>query len=237
MGIGRRLPHDEAVERGAEGVDVRSGRELRHAALAVLLHGGIAARLSDGRRRGLLARLGVVLLREAEVDEHGAAVTAEHDVTGLDVEVVDVALVDVGHGIGHLTDVAHSVGLGEAAAMVLHHVLERAALGVLHDVVGRAVLLEDVVDGHDAGVMQLGYGARLLDELLAEAYHELPLPLTGHGDGGRSVVARADVLHEELLDGHAAVQACLHSLVGDAEAALPQHALYPILASLQEGTL
>ena len=104
---------------------------------------------------------------------------------------------------------------------------------VLHDVVGRAVLLEHVNDAYDIGVLQFGNVARLLEKLIAVALNELAAAFGGNRHMVGIGIAHAEILHKELLDGHDAVQPLLQGEVGDAEAALAKYALYFVFAILQ----
>ena len=58
--------------------------------------------------------------------------------------------------------------------------------------------------------------------------------LGGHAHMRGAALTVAIVFHEKLLNGYATVQCRLHTLVGDAEAALSQHLLNAILAALQQ---
>ena len=180
----------------------------------------------------MLARFGVVLFAQSEVDEPRFVVVAQQNVGGLHVEVRHLVLVDKAECVGYLEDIARGFGFAEVA-LAFYLVMERAVLCVLHDVVGRAVLLEHVNDAYDIGVLQFGNVARLLEKLIAVAFNELAAAFGGNRDMVCVGIAHAEILHEELLDGHDAVQPLLQGEVGDAEAALAKYALYFVFAILQ----
>ena len=183
--------------------------------------------------------LAVIVLAEAEVDEHGAhpalAIAGQHDVCGLDVEMADSVLVQeldgVEYGPEQLADLLFRQG-----AMLGDVLVEAGAVDVLHDVVGRIVGLEDLVEADDVGVPEtdlleaLGLG----DEVLAGVLHTCACGI-GIRDG-TVAQALAVIAQEELLEAEVDLHddgADLHGpggAIGNAEAALAESLVYLIVA-------
>ena len=175
----------------------------------------------------------VVAFREAEVDQHGPLLLVEQDIARLDVEVVHLAAVQIAQRLGHLPHKVHRRSLGQRS--LLNPIGQRSTVVVLHHVVGRAVRLEDIINADDVGVVQLGDMLCLLDKFGAEAFDNLAAAARAERDMRRVGIALAELLHEELLDGHLAVQGHLRSEVRDAETTLTEHRVDAILAMLELG--
>ena len=99
----------------------------------------------------------VVMLGEAEVNEHGADVAvllaAEHYVSGLNVKMADALAVEMAHGVKDGPHQGARLLLAESA--VLRHVSGKAlALNVFHDVIRRVVGLKDLVEANDVVVRE-----------------------------------------------------------------------------------
>ena len=84
-------------------------------------------------------------------------------------------------------------------------------------------------------MVQLGDMLRLLDKFGAEAFDNLAAAARAERDMRRIGIALAELLHEELLDGHLAVQGHLRSEVCDAETTLTEHRVDAILTMLELG--
>jgi hypothetical protein len=110
-----------------------------------------------GCKRGLLEEEG-----QAEVEDPDGAVTADHDVLGLQVAVEEVLGVGGDHGLGDGQGDADSFGL--AQALLLQALAQGLALEVFEDEVGGAICLADLVDRDDVGVVEAGRGAGLEEE-------------------------------------------------------------------------
>lgn len=139
------------------------------------LRGDVAGRPARvgrvGRRRRALAvdddRALLVDLREAPVGEVDLPVIADEDVLRLDVAVQDPARVRVPQGARDLEEHAGEArGRPRPAQLrAREDVAERALLHDAHRVEGRAVGAgAEIVDGDDAGVLELRGDPRLLDE-------------------------------------------------------------------------
>ena len=136
--------------------------------------GGLADRCARwldqiSRLRGDLGQL----LGQSPIDDERLAELAEHDVFGLEVAVDHALAVGVGDGLAHALQ--HGDGAGQppegiAGVMGADHGLEVLALHALHREVGRAPVVEaDLVDGHDARVVELGQDLRLREQAAAVA--------------------------------------------------------------------
>ena len=128
--------------------------------------------------------------RDAEVGEDHPAVVADHDVARLHVAVDDPPRV---RGLERAQQRQPDLRrlLRRQRAVVAHDVRERAGLDELHDEERRAVVLDDVVDGDGARVVEPGGGPRLAPGALDE-----------HG----AVVVGQPVREGDLLDGDLAVE-------------------------------
>ena len=111
--------------------------------------------------------------------------------------------------------------------------LEGDALDVVHDEVGRVVLVKIAGDGGDVGVAdELGQGPGLLLEPLRPVGELLGLGVHGHRH--RRSDAGGDVVGHELLDGHLGVQLGVQGQVGDAKSALAEDPSHDV-AAVQHG--
>ena len=181
-GMEGRPARDQFVEDRPQGIDV--GRRADPPGLAPgLLGGHVTGRPHQGSAPGP-ARLVVEPLGQAEVGDLGDAVGGQEDVRGLQVAVDDppaVGGVDrVGQGLhqpGRRSDRHRRAGilLGQGAP-----------LDQFQDQVGAAVMLADLEDLDDVGVLEARHGLRLG----AEAGPDLgpgELPLADHLEGDRAV--------------------------------------------------
>jgi hypothetical protein len=104
---------------------------------------------------------------DAEVGEHHPAVVAHHHVGRLHVAVHDPLRVRrLQRAEQRQADLRRARRVERALGR--DDVREGARLDQLHDEVGRAVVLDDVVDGHRARVVQAGGGPRLAPGALAQ---------------------------------------------------------------------
>ena len=125
----------------------------------------IARGARRGFRRERRPAVRLLQLREPEVEHLGLAVLGHEDVGRRDVPVDDALGMGGDERIGHLGADPEHVRHRELPA--LHQLPERAALEQLHDQVGLAVLLADVVDGADVRMTQPRGRAGLALEPLA----------------------------------------------------------------------
>jgi hypothetical protein len=193
----RRPAGQQGVENGAQGVDVGGG--------AGVPAGGRLGRHVLGSAQDLAgARLVVRALEEpgqAEVRDLQPAGGGAEDVGGLEVAVDDAALVGRLHRPGQGLDPGGGLegGLGPAGGVVG----QGAAVEVLEGEIGLTLVLADLVDGDDIGVLQAGDGLRLRLE-------------AGAADG------LGEPAGQHHLEGHQAAQRLLPGLVDDAHAAAAQ---------------
>ena len=134
---------------------------------------------------------------QAEIDHLGVAVVPHHDVLGLDIPVHDPGGMGRGQRLGHLADEVHQLGQGGTPGRERP---QRLPLDQLHDEEGLALVLVDVVDRADVGMVQGGGGAGLAPEPLQ------PLGIPG-------------ILLGQELEGDAAAEAGVLGLVDDPHAA------------------
>ena len=203
------------MQRRGEAVDV-GRRSLRGG--GELLDGAIAR---GEHRRHLLRASGDRRPRRAKIDQRRAALGVEQDVRWLDVAVEEPGRMDRGQPVEEPPqDRVERCGVERTLLRDL--LVESAAVHQLHDQVGRAVRLEEVVHQHDAGrAMQGGQRAPLGDEAFAapgevlgsagRARHHRRAVLAD-GQGGRQIFLDRDVASQLAVDG----------TVGDAEPTLPQ---------------
>ena len=197
-GFGGHAAREQVVERGAERIDVRAGREARQAVAVVLLDGGEALR--EGQRGGAcLLIIDVVAFADAEVDQSGVVVLVDQDIARLDVEMEDVFGVYKLQRAPDLVDVFKCARLRQLA-LVFEQRLERSARDALHSDVGRVVFLEDFEDIHDVRVVHFREDARLLDLPLAKLVEQPAPRLRMHADLHRGGVSEAVIFEEIFLD-------------------------------------
>ena len=233
--FGRRVAGEEFEQRGGKGIYIALWRECLNTVFAILFRWRIA--VADAHRRGGSALRSdcVILLRHAKINyEHLAVVVAQHQIAGLDVEVVDILAVDILQCAGGIFHIAQCLRLRNGTT-TLHHIAKRLALDIVHHIVGGAVFLKHVENTHYVGVVQTENSARLFDKLLLETLHNLTVARSGNGHARCGIVAIAIFLEEKLLDCHLAQKQSVLRQVGDAEATLPQFFNYPIFSTLKRG--
>ena len=231
----RCVASEQFKQRGSKGVHIALWRKCLNTVFAILFRWRIA--VADAHRRGgsALGSDSIVLLRHAEINyEHLAVIMAQHQIAGLDVEVVDILAVDILQCAGGIFHIAQCLRLGNSTP-TLHHIAKRLALDIVHHIVGGAVFLKHVENAHNVGVIQTENRARLFNELLFEALHNLTVARSGNGYARSGIVTIAIFLEEKLLDCHLAQKQSILSQVGDAEASLPQFFNYPIFSTLKRG--
>ena len=192
VGVGRRRARDQRHQRDREAEDVRA---LGDPAAAEDLRRH-EARRADGDRP--VARL-AQLARDAEVDEHDAAV-GHDEVLRLHVAVDDVLLVDVVQGLARLAapldDVLHRQ---PRRALGREPIVQALALDQLHDDVVVAGVAEVVDDAHDARVVELGQQPRL--DLEARDVRRVQQALDRDEAAGLAVEGAMDRAHRAAGDG------------------------------------
>ena len=141
---------------------------------------------------------------------------------------MDEFLFDPGvvQGFGDLLDDVQGLVDGDHA-LALQYVLHRLAVDVLHGEVQQPVVLAHGVGLDDVRVVQLGGGARLLDE----ERHELGVVCVGFGEdlqrGGpveRDLVGQVHGAHPALADGAADDEVGDHGSAGEARRRHLHHA-------------
>ena len=203
----RRASGEHLEQHAPQGVDVRgrlgalAGGQLGGHVLGRPQH---VVRLAD-RDADVVQGLG-----DAEVHDPHRAVGGDHDVARLDVVVHDALLVAVSQGVQDVGGDRHRPRGGQlplgvqdgaqgAAGDLLHH-----DEGARQAPAGVGLLLPDIEDRHDAGVVQPGGG----QGLGLEAAHEgrvtgqvLPQHLDGHAPSQPRVGGSHDVGHAPVAQG------------------------------------
>nr|ART38290.1 F383 [uncultured bacterium] len=204
----RRTSAHQLVEDAAQRVQVGAGVDL----------GRAGALLGRHVRRGPEHALGLAgagverQLGDAEVEHldplaaHHVRIPDDEQVGGLEVAMHDAALVGGADGAGGL---AHEQdGAVERQRPGLDPVLEVVAAQLLHQQVGAVAVIADVVDLHDAGVVDAGRRPGLVEEAgddVAVRRH-LGLEHLDHGLGaGLDVGGEEDVAESTLVRRQRAV--------------------------------
>src|SRR5581483_8965713 len=108
----------------------------------------------------------LLVARQAEVDDLGAALGVDEDVGRLHVAVDDARLVRVLERLRHVAGDLAGAAPGDAVRRVLDELLEARARDELHREVERAADLARVEDRADVGVLELRRAPRLALEAL-----------------------------------------------------------------------
>ena len=143
-------------------------------------------------------------LRDSEVENLDQAILGEEQVLGLQVAVHDALLVGGGEAPCDLDGELHRLARAQRAAG--HAVAEGLALQQLRDDIGRAVVLPEIVDGDDVGVVEDAYGFGLVLEAADPVFVDRDLgveDLEGHVAGEPLVFGAVDLAHASPAeDGH-----------------------------------
>ena len=211
----RQLPGQQQVENDARRPDIRSsiGRLAQQPLRRDVVKG------ADHHAR--LGVAGAILEPgDAEVDDLDVAVRLHHDVCRLDVAVNHPFSVCVAQAGAELADNLQLLNQRELAS-ILEQVLQRIAGHELHDDIGISILLAEVVDGDDVGVVQ-DAGAGLKHEAVAQFVGRLGNGLDGHFaadglvqpsvDDPHAAYAQdaQDLVFADLCD----CRACIHAIRG-----------------------
>ena len=165
--------------------------------------GGLSLLLGIFAGAGVCGELG-----EAEVEDLGMTLTGDEDVGRLDVPMDDPLRVGLGEGIGYLDAPLDDPVVGDRLPRDL--VFERLPFEQLHGDERDAVVLIDLVDGADVGVVERRGGSRLAQEALERSF------VFGHALG-------------EELECHLAPQLGVLRGVDDTHPATPETIEYPIV--------
>jgi hypothetical protein len=156
----REAASQQLIQHNAQTVDVRAAVDaMRH---TPGLFGRHVVR-GAGDETLLAAARTVLAEREAEVHQHRRPPGSEDDVLRFDVAVDDAPGVRVAQRVAHRGRDARR--LGPRRAVVPHPAVEVGTLDVIGDDVHLPLMHPDVVDGHDARVVQAGQPPRLLPRL------------------------------------------------------------------------
>ena len=212
----RRLARHQKVIGRPQRIEI-AGKVLRRAR-RIEFRGRIAVLDSRNGRRD---RLGVDRTgpRRPEVDQRDPVGIVDADIVGRDVAMQDSVGMDVPDRLQNLAQGGFQKGRADALGGVLQHGDQVHALDIIQRHIGRVVLFENLVNGHDERVLQRGHAARLADELLLQ----LGKLRLGHGRDGAHLAIHAltDAVGVAFLDHDMPLQAVARH-IGDAEPALLQ---------------
>jgi hypothetical protein len=105
---------------------------------------------------------------------------------------------------------------------------------VIHDQIGRAVLLEEIPDPNDVGMIQLRQCPGFLQELVQAIGKTLGILVRMRGDGLMVDFATGQITRQVFLDGDLGQQALIPAQVGNAKTArLTQHLAHQIAPMVQ----
>ena len=144
------------VERGRKGTDVLFQLQ-RRITLGIATDALILFRLAIDEIHSL-----------TEVNQYrfyGVAMPNHHDIIGLDVEMQDVAVVQIGKSTRKRQDDAFSLRLLQCPTILSHILIERHIAKIAHDIIHSVVLLEHLVHGHYVVVFERVQNLRLALEV------------------------------------------------------------------------
>ncbi len=129
---------------------------------------------------------------------------------------------------------SHVVGR-QAAGRLAQQLAHALAVLELHDGVGRAVGLEIAQHRHDVQMTETGKRTRLVEEALAA-----PGEVLGEARAARHhlavAAAHGELDRQVLLDGDELGELGVEGAIGDAEAAVADHRIEPIVAEPRAGS-
>jgi hypothetical protein len=161
---------------------------------------------AKGKARGRRTHAG---RQQSEIENLDAATAAfQPQVARLDVAMNQPAFVSGRQSLGNLAANPHNLGDREVG-LSPQKILQRLALEQRHGQEGNAVVLADLVDGHDVIVLQVGRRPRLAQKAL-----------TGTGITG--------IAGQHDFEGHRTLQQRVLGLVNSSHAALAQDLQYSI---------
>ena len=195
---------EQFVEHDAAGKDI--GAAIHHLGVDLLgRHVSDGADHLAGAGHGIVANAG-----DAEIHDLAIAVAQHHEIGGLDVAMDDAAAVRVSQAIAGLHDVSQLFYDGDLP-VAGDDLIERLAVEELHHQIGIALMIAQVIDDDDVGVLQHAGGFGLTVEALEQV----------------GILGKAAGHH---LDGDDALDEVIHRLVHDAHAALAQNLNDVVLA-------
>ena len=213
----RRASGHGAIDRRAEAVDIAPW-PLLIAPARVLLNGRVARRdeIGDGAR---FADHGVA--RRAEIQQHRRAVVTHEDVGRLDVAMHEALRVDLFEAVEQrMQDLQDLVF--EQRATTLEQAVEALALLILHHHIGGVIRFKNIVHAHDAGMFELGQGARFDNEAFEPRFIFVG-EFVGECQYRAILLAMRKLARQVFLDRDRTVQIVVGGEVGDAESALTKH--------------
>jgi hypothetical protein len=164
---GRQLARQHLVEHDAQREDVGAVVDLARARALLGRHVVRRAEQRVGLRGLRVAGRGDDELREAEVGQLDTALDVHEHVLGLDVAVDDALVVRV---LERVADLGHDrQGLARREAALAHQPAQVRALDELHQQEPALARLAEIVDAHDAGMVEPREQACLAQEALGEA--------------------------------------------------------------------
>ena len=206
-------------------------------ALAViLLKGGVTGADHHRQRPAALAHR---LPGSTEVQQDRAHPArfqlSQIDVLRLDVAVQEALGVDCTQAVQDRQHELLGLFLRQAPALMVQVLGERQPLIELHHQIGGVIGLEDLIDAHDVGVVELGQGARLGQELSQPEAQQLAILAAVRGHGGPVGRPPGEIPRQIFLERDAPVQPLIPGEIGDTEPArFAEHPAHQVL-TMQQG--
>ncbi len=217
----RRVAHDQVMQHGAERIDVGPGPLAQRGGLGVLLDRRVAGLQDGGEGLRLVADRAA---RGTEVQQDGVGlVERQQHVVGCDVAVVDLLGMQDAEAVQQRQQPPHDPGLRGRLGHLLARLLQRDALQIGHDHIGRAIGFPEAVDLQERAVVEAGQQARFIDEAAPAEVEGLGQRARTHRHM-RAFAALGQLPGHVFLDRHQALQRMVLRQVDDAEAAHAQGA-------------
>ena len=229
------LVGEQAIAHCPHGIEVGPSAHVLKA-LRHLLKRCVTWRVA-GLGVGGCATIQLHLLAGPEVDEAHLLLVVNQHISGLHIQVPEAIAVHHSQRVQHLQQIVLHFSLRHWPVSALQPVGQRLTVHVVHHIVGRSVLVKQVVDGNDVRVVQTADATGLLAELGQLFAEHLLVLAVAHTHSRAFLLAVVHAAPEKLLDGDRLVKCGVGRQVGDAEAALPQHPFNPVFPALQQGSV
>ena len=162
---GRMLEREQVIERGSEGIEVGPRTEFLVTPFH-LLTGSITVGIGHSRGGNGATRIGIKLLAGTEVDEFDDARLVYHHIGRFEVHVPNTLAMHLLQSVKHLLKHVAHLFFFHGLASTLETLLEVLAIDIVHDIVGRPILIEQVIHPDNVRVMEFAQAQSLLPEFL-----------------------------------------------------------------------